>query len=308
VKLPKSLAREGVSRSWCDPEYGKIMAAQFRSKLLARCRGRKGLFLTLTYRRDEWGGPHELWRAQGDEQHVALFMRSLSRAMGVELSGKWVCKAEFQAGGWVHWHIIIVDVAWVAFETLAHCWEHGFVWVKRLNARNIAYCAKYVAKEGGIPSFLMHENRVRIIRTSRGFWGDPPRERSVSPWSQSHRCCYVSVGQRIKASRRRTLLHDGYGRWTSVPVGLFELLSLVRAVLRLTNLSLGGGGRWMGIPLSIDDVVELVNVKARTAREGREAARGLLHLRERQKDDEALVDYVMTDRLIREPVFVKGAP
>ncbi|HEX5470564.1 MAG TPA: hypothetical protein VFW73_01700, partial [Lacipirellulaceae bacterium] len=217
--------RVKYSGSWLDPNCAGLLGWKLGQKLWRRCRGEVGLFLTLTYRRDEYASGQELYYRQQERQDVPLFMRRLSRALGVSLKGKWLCKAEWQSGGWIHFHLVILGQSFIDHALLERCWGHGFVWVKRLSKKNCLYLTKYVAKGGRIPLWLYGEapKTVKIIRVSPGFWrrpGDPvPQEKKpaeVVLWSDGTPVrgakvhgCYVPIGIRL---RQRGVLLDFNGK------------------------------------------------------------------------------------------------
>lgn len=166
--------------SWLDPLSVKGLSARLSSRLTERCRGHRGLFVTLTYDRTgetyEGGGFDSslaCYRAAQDEQHVPLFLRKVSRYLGESLTGRWLCKLEFQKGGWPHWHIIILDVPKIPHAELKRLWNKGHVDVRRMSPKNIRYVTKYTCKGGDLPAWLLAERSraVKVIRVSPGFWG-----------------------------------------------------------------------------------------------------------------------------------------
>lgn len=216
--------REKTSDSWLDPRCSAIVGWKYGKRLWQRCEGHEGLFLTLTYRRDDYEGPQDLWRKASDEQHVALFLRKIARHLGQSLKGKWFCKLEFQRGGWVHWHIIILDVPRVAHEILKHAWGKGHVWVRRLKKRQVFYCCKYVTKDASLPAWLLLERprSVKVVRVSPGFWGDTQNRKGSEPdpdyekWGPAKPQTidgYVPLAVKI-AKPRETVVNVRGRRWT----------------------------------------------------------------------------------------------
>lgn len=205
--------REKQTDSWLDPRCNGIVGFKCGRRLWNVCQGRKGLFLTLTYKRDDYRDAQDLYRKSSEEQHVPLFLRKVARALGRSLKGKWFCKLEFQQGGWVHWHIIILDIEFASHAMLTRCWGKGHVWVKALTKKRAFYCCKYVTKDGSIPAWIYFEKprTVKVVRVSPGFWGeetkpkesDPDYEKYGPPPPQ-HVNGYVPIG--IKHSRQRTCL------------------------------------------------------------------------------------------------------
>lgn len=196
------------SKSWLSREFGPVAAARLRERLLERCKGEKGLFLTLTYDREKYDSPQDLYRRAAEERHVRLFVRELERKLRVDLTGRWLCKLEFQQGGWVHWHLLVLGVEFISHDILSDAWGMGFVWVRRMSRTNICYVCKYVAKDGEIPAFLYLERSrsVRIVRVSPGFWlktcprGSSER-RELMPF-------YRTVGQVLESSADRVVCQN----------------------------------------------------------------------------------------------------
>jgi hypothetical protein len=175
--------REKRVGSFLDPASWLKVGCAYGHRIWNVCKGRKGLFLTLTYKRDRYADPLDLYRRQSEEKHVKCFMQKLERRLRQSLTGKWVRKMEFQRGGWVHWHIIILDVERIESDVLASAWGHGFVKVKKLTKKRCIYTCKYVGKPGvGAPAWLYGERprSVRIIQSSPGFW--PAEDRKPSTY------------------------------------------------------------------------------------------------------------------------------
>lgn len=217
------------TKSWLDPLSQRSLSANLCKRLWDRCHGRRGLFVTLTYKRDDYESPLDLYREQSEQQHVPLFLRKVSRYLGVNLKGKWFCKMEFQDGGWVHWHIIILGVERIPHAKATELWGRGHVWLRRLNLRNIRYCTKYVAKDGQVPQFLYGEppKSIKIVRVSPGFWGDTePKEPDDDPPPKRKRWPYfVPIGEKIERARAQVVVHDEEGKFRTVQADLGPLLA-----------------------------------------------------------------------------------
>lgn len=164
--------REKHSDSWLDPRCAGVVAFKFGCRLWKRLKGEKGLCFTLTYDRSQFDSSRDLYRKSSEEQHVALFIRKLQRLTGESYKGKWICKMEFQQGGWVHWHIILIGTTYIEHEVLKEAWQRGHVWVGKLSKRNVFYLTKYIAKNSSLPAWLLGERprSVKVIRVSPGFW------------------------------------------------------------------------------------------------------------------------------------------
>ena len=209
------------TKSWLDPRSQRALSANLAQRLVDRCRGRRGVFVTLTYRRDEYQGPQDLYRCTSEQQHVPLFLRKVSRFVGESLKGRWFCKAEFQQGGWVHWHIIILGLAKIPHAELTRMWGRGHVWINRLSPRRIRYVCKYVSKGGQPPAWLLTEptRSVKIVRVSPGFWGDTEARPSAPKAERSEGRRYPfwkSIGQRIEEAERKLVAKDDDGRYARV--------------------------------------------------------------------------------------------
>lgn len=168
------LVKQRPCRSWLNRETSPAISATLAQRLLDRCRGESDvLMLTLSYERSAWQwDPERLFHAASDEQHVPLFFRRLQKYLGCSLKGRWLCKQEFQRGGWVHWHIILIGVPFIPHEDLTRLWGHGHVWINKAKRRRLRYVCKYASKDADIPAWLYAQRprAVKIIRVSPGFW------------------------------------------------------------------------------------------------------------------------------------------
>lgn len=239
-------------RSWLDVAFSRFLARRLTDRLLTRCKGQRGLMITLTYRREEWSTPRDVWRAQSERQHVPLFMRRLGRALGENFSGRWLAKAEFQQGGWVHFHIVLLGVLRIDHELIERTWGHGYVWVSRLTQSRLRYACKYVAKAGGIPAFLYASRRVTLVRTSTGFWLDGDEhdvdEVASRPGDPLPAAVgYVPIGERIARAEREVVVRSVDGRFRKIACPVWELVAELRSVGRIVTRS----GNWLragGLP------------------------------------------------------------
>lgn len=199
------------SRSWLSAQFGRSASRALAERLIERCQGEKGLFLTLTYKRDEYEDPQDLYRRASEEQHVPMFIRKLCKALGRSLRGQWMCKLEFQKGGWVHWHLLVLGVTFIPHDVLTACWDRGHVWVEKMNPRSIYYVCKYVSKDGDLPTFLYLERSrsVKIVRVSPGFWKDTvQREPYESPWPAGKMPFYLSIGEVLERAEGTVQVMD----------------------------------------------------------------------------------------------------
>lgn len=209
------------SGSWLDHECAGILGWKLGKRLWSRvshrmANGEKGVMLTLTYRHSDYRDAEDLYQSQKERQDVPLFMRRLGRALRRNLTGDWICKMEFQQGGWVHFHIILMGIDHINHSLLTLAWGHGHTWINRLNKKRVIYMVKYVAKGGKIPLFLYSERprSVKIIRVSKGFWGEPSKPSKprcpiwdeYGPKEQGVVNAYVPIG--IKLMRKGVVLRS----------------------------------------------------------------------------------------------------
>jgi hypothetical protein len=174
--------REKRVGSFLDPASWAKLGYVYGQRIWKVCKGRPGVFVTLTYNRDGYAGPLDLYRRQSEKKHIKCFIQKLQRRLGYSLKGRWVRKMEFQRGGWVHWHLIILGEKFIPQEMLESCWPHGFVSLRALTKKRVFYTCKYVGKGGiGVPAWLYGEppRSVRIIQSSPGFWPEEDRKPST---------------------------------------------------------------------------------------------------------------------------------
>lgn len=132
----------------------------------------KKLFITLTYDHNNYDSPAQLYRIQKEERHVRRFISRLANYVECDLTGRWICKLEFQQGGWVHFHIIMDSPKYIPQEHLNNIWGYGFTWINKIGKKHKNYFAKYASKTGGLPKYLLTERQrsIKVVRTSPGFW------------------------------------------------------------------------------------------------------------------------------------------
>jgi hypothetical protein len=262
------------SRSWFDHRYGKVLAAELADRLVSRLAGEDALFLTLTYRRDDWADPQELYRRSQVERHVRLFIARLGRYLRQSMRGRWLCKLEFQVGGWVHWHLLVTGLRFVDHGVLTRLWGHGHTWVERAEERTIRYVCKYISKEGDLPGYIYLEpiRSLKIVRVSPGFWRE--ERASVS------RCdslgdsvalpVYVPIGEMLERSEKQVTVRSASGAWCTFrmePWTLFLKLAAVGA--RCVPV---GRGWWECAEVDVGDVRLLERGRFPVGRVGRAGA------------------------------------
>lgn len=293
--------RQRGTGSWLDPRSSKGLAARLSTRLIERCKGERGVVVTLTYRRDEYENSRTLYRAAQDQQHVPLFLRKVSRHLGESLKGRWFCKMEFQRGGWIHWHILILGVSRISIEALRDMWGRGHVWVDRLKPKALTYLTKYVAKPGGVPGWIYAEppRAVKIIRVSPGFWGETESREEPAPIEDEDPYAhlepeepeppeperytanvYEPIGSRIDRQRDCFTARDEHGRYrhlnADLGVVLLVLFERGRGII-------GKRAGWLVVDATLEDLESAeaeanrrVNAQAAAA-SGASRGRGRVH-------------------------------
>lgn len=245
--------RRAGSRSWLDHDGSRAKCAELAQRLTERCKGEEGVFLTLTYDRTPFDSPRALYRAASEEKHVALFMRRLGRSIGKNLTGRWICKLEFQRGGWVHFHIIVLGLKYIEHGKIRDAWRMGHVHIRKLTQKAASYLSKYVAKDGQLPAFLLLEplGSVKVIRTSRGFWQLSERPKGKTAEEHGSRpptlrlAAYPTIGESIERRDRQTIV-ESRGRFRMLAAPLEEVLY---AQLGHGMHYVGRVGRWIHLAL-----------------------------------------------------------
>ncbi len=242
---------------------------------------RRGLFITLTYRRDEYENPRELYYQMKEQQHVPLFIRRLSRYLNTSLTGKWMRKMEFQEGGWIHFHLIIDYSGFIPQTDLAELWGHGYAWVNRWDGRMAGYMTKYVAKDGKVPAWILAEKpkTVKIIAVSPGFWEEETEKvkrekKTPDPWGKSG--CYIPIAVRLEEYRNTTLCREGVENPT-----YFTLKTHIGFILNVCHKYkvpvLGGDKGWIHLDIDRDSLTIYAGLAAADA--------AALHLINKRKPD-----------------------
>ncbi len=197
-------------KSWFDPRSVPVLSSQLCDRLRGRMANKRGLFITLTYRRDEYESPLDLYYQQKERQDVPKFIRRLQRYLGVSLSGRWMRKMEFQSGGWVHFHLVIDYPRTIPHSRLTELWGYGHVWVERWSQDIASYLSKYIGKGDKTPGWIlgMKPKTVKIVASSPGFWGNPPQPKREKPPKQfwAGLGVYIPIGARLEQYNQQTLV------------------------------------------------------------------------------------------------------
>lgn len=253
--------------SWLDPESAGLLGWKLGKRLAARIAGCEGRFITLTYDRSRFADAQDCFDRARAQKHVSRFMRKLGQLLGVNLRGKWLCKMEFQEDGWVHWHIVLVDVGKIPhhkFCKLYDLWGRGSINVKPLTEENAKYLMKYVAKDGNIPGWIYGypSRSVKVVRPSQGFWNDEQArkaaERTASRKADGDKSkrdnleWYVPVGEKIR--QQRAVIRDG--KRTFSVRALPEFLS--RAIRKYVRTEGVTEGQWRHFPEEPSSTAEAV--------------------------------------------------
>ncbi|MCA9232674.1 MAG: hypothetical protein KDA57_18640, partial [Planctomycetales bacterium] len=212
-----------------------ILGWKLGKRLWARCEGHEGRFITLTYDRKHYLDSQDCFDQARSRKHVSRFMRKLGDAIGRDLKGLWICKLEFQEGGWVHWHILLLDVGYIDATLLRLTWGKGFVHIKPLTKENCMYLTKYVAKDGTVPGWVYGypSRSVKVVRPSAGFWNDDQAQRAREKTAarkekqskEEEDEYYVPLGEKI---RREMTVFRMSGKTWSVRCPRWRVLRALR--------------------------------------------------------------------------------
>lgn len=254
---------------------------------MQRCRvvGNRGVEITLTLDPADYSSPLDAYRRLASDQAVPLFLRKLSRALGVDLSGPgfgWVRKLEFQANGFPHFHLIVLGVTHIPHELIRECWGRGHVWIKRLRKNSAAYACKYLGKSGPVPGWVLREpeRSVKIMSCSRGFWGFCPINRPVRTLPDCPPLSiYRTIASRLYRARCRTTVETPADGWRTYKLPLLDVLDAVRL----------GGGRPCGTRgmFTVWVIPHRGWADIERGLRSREAASGPLHLNQESISDAA---------------------
>ena len=149
--------KESPTRSWFDPKSSRALSTDLCRRVMETMRGKRGLFITLTYDPEQFKSPLDCYRRAKAERHVRRFIERLGQKLGRSLTARWVRKLEFQGNGFPHWHLVLKVPQFVKKEDIADAWQWGFVDVKRTTQRRLQYFAKYISKADEIPGWLLAE-------------------------------------------------------------------------------------------------------------------------------------------------------
>lgn len=221
--------------SWFHPEDARRKSAELTAALRQRFKGKRPLFLTLTYDRSEFDNAQDCYHRGSDERHVRAFIGRLSAYLGKSLTGLWICKLEWQDAdgeGWPHFHLLIDWPGFISHSVLVGLWGWGHPHIKRASSEHIAYFSKYFGKSGGAPGWLMMERpkSVKVIRVSPGFWNKERVDRE--PVAKKYKWpLYVPLGAVLERAGGGVTVHcDSSSRVRSFDVGLVRAASCLRSV------------------------------------------------------------------------------
>lgn len=171
--------RQVVCRSHLDPDYGPVMAGEKRRRLERRLQmeldaKRSFVMLTLSYERSPYSSPQELYTEASRLQHLNKAMKRLGENVREKLTGRWFAKCEFQTGGWLHYHVILLGFKFLDFDDLYDAWGHGGVYISAGKVKHAGYVSKYCSKESEQPYpewlYGFKAGSVKLYSASPGFW------------------------------------------------------------------------------------------------------------------------------------------
>lgn len=275
--------KDSYSKSWFDHRGAKYQLMQLNEKLTRRCEGMDGVFITLTYRRDGYESPRDLYHQCQQQKHVPYFIRRLGKMLGEDFKGRWLSKMEFQEGGWIHFHLLILGIDYIKHSVLWDAWGHGYVFINRMTPKRIGYFCKYVSKEGAYPSWVYGQRlrSMKVIRVSPGFWGHGQTTPSTTSQKKPPLPFYLTIGHSLDRHVGYCRIRDENGRYRKLPVSAQELRqALIRRGAEVGKLERG----WVPVVTSWREVEQAVEALEQGGSEeagsppGGSAARGALYL------------------------------
>ena len=239
----RTFLEQGRSRTWLDPVGAKELSSacmrMLKSKFdcIAKRKGRKLYFCTLTYDPEPWGvddwndanvfeladAAESCWDAMTEDRHVSRFMRRLEEETGEDFRGRWWSKREFTKAGFVHHHLLVEGPDFLDYGKVCRCWGHGRVdcQVARSHQGLAWYVGKYCTKYGDDPPpwiLARPVGTVRITTSSDGWWSELKGDLSEAPRSVRDRHgeprCDAGL-PRCDAARHRAE-DEAYGCYESI--------------------------------------------------------------------------------------------
>lgn len=258
--------RRLVPKTWHTDEGSRLMSSILRQRLRDRCRGKRWKMITLTYDREGFEHPRDVYETAKRERHTARFIERLGELCGMSFAGKWICKMEFQSGGWLHWHILLEHGPKIDWRTILKAWNRGRVDIRHGTRRRIDYLAKYVAKPSeGMPGWLLGEpsRSVRVIRASSGFWANESKK-SKQRIERMSWPMYETIGQAATRRRAEMSLINCGGFFMSCKVGIAKVASILRNAGFATATCTNSGS--LLVQGSLARAVDLVKAAAEAAK------------------------------------------
>lgn len=215
-------------RSWLDPRSVRQVAAAFHSRLTKRVGKKRMLFVTLTYDQRLFDSPLDAYRTSSEHRHIPRFIERLSKQTGIDLTGRWIRKLEFQDNSWPHYHLLIDTHRYIDQKVIEECWGHGYARCERMKPSRIAYFCKYVSKTGTIPAWLLGERpkSVKIVACSPGWWGERARRTEIRSRRSLQLACYVPIGQRLSTVDGVVVRVPESDSWHFIRLGMSEVLDI----------------------------------------------------------------------------------
>ncbi len=159
------------------------------------------------------------------------------------INAPYAVKVEFHQNGWAHFHVIFLTRSFLPGGLLNELWGLGRTNVRRITNDKFRYLLKYVTKGGGLPTWVLGRNRLRVFQSSRGFLLDAePKPKSTPRQSLQRKAQSNTLGERLTRWRKTALFERGERFEQVVLVApFFELVGELIFPTARAGRYLGGG-------------------------------------------------------------------
>lgn len=265
--------RDGCG-SWACPSCSVVLGAHLQRRLRSRLDGLRVVMVTLTVNRTLFASPFAAWDYIKQQRQIPRAVAEFYAAHGLDQAGQWISKMELQAGGWPHWHLLLIVPESLelpkkgAFDDF---WRWGFSNVRHKSA--LGYFTKYVSKGASVEDLDklaasgLPAKGVRWVTAARGFWNCPRDEREyVAPIElrmEPDEAEGYTVEARVRVCdlRATVCVEDPLGRvprTVTLGVSRGDLERMLEMVGGVYEVEPGRGGVWILTEAQIEVVAELV--------------------------------------------------
>lgn len=156
------------SESWFTTEGARLKERRLRKKGIPSLKNWR--FITLTMA-DRSMPPEVAYQIGKDRlrRYLAKWRKRLGHSF------RWLWKLEFHDDEYAHWHLVLEYTKFIpqeVFLEIEKWWGLGRTNIKRINAVDMRYVFKYVAKDlESLPDWVRcYKGRMRVFQTSKGFF------------------------------------------------------------------------------------------------------------------------------------------